>query len=404
MGWWGQWSARLDWRETCRWVRILPPKSDSAAEALEDAEGPTLVVVDDDPTTLDLLTRLLKKKYAVRSFSAPAEAAADLRREPAEIVISDYALPEMNGVEFIHEIHRIVPGAKRIVITGRSDLQTAVDSVNEAQVDFFLTKPVGAEELYQAVEKLWKNRQLEIERDRLAEQNERMIAQLQRFNVKLEDTVRQRTTALSESNKRLTGALKEIEAKNNALTILNESLNVMATVDSLTGLFNRREFHLRLTSEWNRYQRYNRPFSVIMLDIDLFKKVNDTHGHECGDSVLHGLGALLKQHKRRQDVVCRYGGEEFVIILAETLLDAAFKAAEKIRNLVATHTFRCKNVRVPLRVSLGVAGAREHRPGDGAELVKIADQGLYRAKQEGRNRTAVVEGVDSERVLLISGG
>jgi diguanylate cyclase (GGDEF)-like protein len=242
-----------------------------------------------------------------------------------------------------------------------------------------------------------------MERDRLAAQNQEMIGTLKGFNAELERTVEQRTSQVTETNARLTEALEEIEAKNRALVLLNESLNVLATIDGLTGLYNRREFHNRLTMEWDRFKRYGRPFSLIMIDIDHFKKVNDTHGHECGDTVLAGLGELMRQQKRRQDVVCRYGGEEFVIILAETSLDAAFKVAEKTRQLVAESDFRCGDLKIPVAISLGVASATEHRPASDTDLVKIADQGLYRAKQEGRNRTVVLEGLDSSRVRL-SGG
>jgi diguanylate cyclase (GGDEF)-like protein len=140
-----------------------------------------------------------------------------------------------------------------------------------------------------------------------------------------------------------------------------------------------------------------------MLDIDHFKQVNDTYGHECGDTVLATLGELLRGQKRRQDVVCRYGGEEFVIILAETSLEAAFKVAEKTRQLVADSDFRCGDVKIPVKISLGVSGAAEHHPASDADLVKIADLGLYRAKQSGRNRTVVLEGLDSDRVKMMAG-
>jgi diguanylate cyclase (GGDEF)-like protein len=369
------------------------------------AEGPQpeLLVVDDDPATLKLLSRVLGKRYSVVTVNTPRAALKRLKTERVDIIISDYVLPGMNGVDFIKATHELAPDAKRMIITGRADLETTVSSINEAQIDFFLTKPVRAEELYQAVDKLWNHRQVQMERDRLAAQNQEMIETLRGFNAELERTVEQRTKELTDVNQRMGEAMEEIEAKNRALVLLNESLNVLATVDGLTGLYNRREFHNRLTVEWDRFKRYGRPFSLIMLDIDHFKKVNDTQGHECGDTVLASLGELLRQQKRRQDVVCRYGGEEFMIILAETSLDAAFKVAEKTRQLVAENDFRCGDLKIPVHVSVGVSGAAEHRPTSDADLVKIADQGLYRAKQAGRNRTIVVEALDSERVRL-SGG
>ena len=376
-------------------------------EASTDTEAaepkPELLLVDDDPAALKLLSRMLAKRYSVATVNSPQNALKWLKTDRVDIIISDYVLPGMNGVDFIKATHELAPDAKRMIITGQADLETTVASINEAQIDFFLTKPVREEELNQAVDKLWKHRQVQIERDRLAAQNQEMIGTLRGFNAELERTVEQRTKELTEVNQRIVRALEEIEDKNHALVLLNESLNVLATVDGLTGLFNRREFHNRLTVEWERFKRYGRPFSLIMLDIDHFKKVNDSYGHECGDIVLAALGELLRQQKRRQDVVCRYGGEEFVIILPETSLDAAFKVAEKTRQLVAASDFRCGDLEIPLRVSQGVAGAAEQRPASDAELVKIADQGLYRAKQTGRNRTIVIEALDSDRIRL-SGG
>ena len=380
----------------------MAAKRRAAAKAPKVERVPNVIVVDDDPAMLTLLTRILKKKYAVRGFDSPNEALAHLENDGTDVIITDYMLPQMNGIDFIKATHAVAPEARRMIITGHSDLQTTVASINEADIDFFLTKPLRAEDLYQAVDKLWKHRLVQLERDRLVEENQRMIGRLKKFNAKLEHTVKERTAELTDANERLTQALTEIEAKNQALTLLNESLNVLATVDALTGLFNRREFHHRLTGEWDRFKRYGRPFSLIMIDIDHFKRINDAHGHECGDSVLAKLGEQLRQQKRRQDVVCRYGGEEFVIILAETKLDAAFKVAEKLRHLIAAMRIRCGEVEIPVAISLGVAGVLEHHPANETETVRLADLGLYRAKQEGRNRTVVVEGLDSDRILLTS--
>lgn len=373
-------------------------QANATSHPARTAQVPRVLVVDDDRSVLQLLERLLEKRYAVQAFADPAQALEYLRRHPVDVVITDYLMPGMNGVEFLRRSLEILPEARRVVITGYYDLSAIVASINEARIDFFLTKPIHAAEVYQAVERLWRDRLLQIERDHLAEQNAHMVEELQRFNTALEATVRERTEELMRANAQLKQALEEIEEKNRALTLLNESLNVLATVDPLTDLYNRREFLHRLSLEWDRFKRYGRPFSLIMLDIDHFKRVNDTHGHECGDVVLRELGRLMREQKRRHDLVCRYGGEEFVIILPETQLDDAFIVAEKLRNQVAGHKFACKEIPLQVRVSLGAASAPEHEAADEEQLIKIADQSLYRAKHEGRNCTVILERLDGERI------
>jgi len=207
-----------------------------------------------------------------------------------------------------------------------------------------------------------------------------------------------REEELSRTNQELRKALREIGRKNRALTALNTSLRIQSTTDPLTGLFNRREFLTRIRTEWGRFRRYSRPLSLIMLDIDRFKRINDTFGHECGDLVLAELGQLVRHHKRAQDICCRYGGEEFVVVLPETSLDAAFHAAEDLRKRIAGHAFRYDRQTLPVRVSLGVAGAAEHKPRDVEGFINMADKAMYRAKREGRDRTVVLDAADESLI------
>ena len=120
--------------------------------------------------------------------------------------------------------------------------------------------------------------------------------------------------------------------------------------------------------------------------------------------MLRDIADLMRKQKRRNDVVCRYGGEEFMLLLPETRLKPAFKVAESLRNLVAGFDFRCKKHQLHVRISLGLAGMEEHNPESEADLVLIADQGLYRDKNEGRNRTIVIEKINSRKIKLKGGG
>ncbi len=164
-----------------------------------------------------------------------------------------------------------------------------------------------------------------------------------------------------------------------------ERILVLATTDTLTGLANRREFSSVLTREVERSRRFGSPLSVIMCDIDHFKRVNDTFGHDVGDLVLRGVSELVTRNTRSLDVAARWGGEEFMILLPQTGLDAAGIVAEKLRAVVAGHRFE-KAGRVTL--SFGVTGYT--RSEDVEAMLKRADQALYAAKRNGRNRVEIV--------------
>ncbi len=162
----------------------------------------------------------------------------------------------------------------------------------------------------------------------------------------------------------------------------------LATHDGLTGLLNHRVCYNLLDEEGARSQRYGHPFSILMIDIDHFKRVNDRYGHQVGDFVLQEISALLSRHVRGVDKVCRYGGEEILIILPETAISEALGFADRLRRVVMTHHFTpdSKALDLMISVSIGVAASPPLASGDSALLVDRADKALYRAKQGGRNR------------------
>jgi len=157
----------------------------------------------------------------------------------------------------------------------------------------------------------------------------------------------------------------------------------LAYLDGLTGIFNRRYFELRISEEIERARRFGKGMAVIMLDIDHFKLLNDEFGHLLGDEVLRQVSSLFHQQLRKIDVVCRYGGEEFAILLSQTDPEHALAVADKLRKLVDEWQF--PGVPRPVTISAGVASFPDHGT-TRDELVKAADAGLYVAKQEGRNR------------------
>lgn len=164
-------------------------------------------------------------------------------------------------------------------------------------------------------------------------------------------------------------------------------LETLATTDPLTGLNNRRHFLDSLDAEWSRFQRYYRSVSVLMLDIDHFKSVNDRYGHAVGDAAIRAVAAACLDGKRKSDLVGRIGGEEFAVLLPETSLSRARTVAERIRRRVMSAQISADGIQFGLTVSIGIAEATVSMSGIDA-LMGAADHALYRAKAEGRNRCA----------------
>jgi diguanylate cyclase (GGDEF)-like protein len=167
-----------------------------------------------------------------------------------------------------------------------------------------------------------------------------------------------------------------------------EALDQRASTDPLTGLANRSTFDARMTNAANYYDRYARPFSVVALDVDFFKKFNDTWGHEAGDRVLMHVAELLKQTVRDVDLPARMGGEEFVVLLPETSVEQAAEAAERIRRTLESRAVLWNGQRLSVTASLGVSACPDCTQTP-AEVLGQADAALYRAKDAGRNRVAV---------------
>lgn len=173
---------------------------------------------------------------------------------------------------------------------------------------------------------------------------------------------------------------KKVERRTQELKTLMEELETLSLTDSLTGLTNRRGFEQRLSMEWQRATRYAHPLTVMLIDVDHFKRFNDDFGHQTGDQVLAQVGAILQQAVRTTDLACRYGGEEFVIILPDTPMDDALPIAHRICEQVASYAWNTRQV----TVSIGVAQLDQQE--SARQLVSDADQALYQAKAAGRNQ------------------
>jgi diguanylate cyclase (GGDEF)-like protein len=271
--------------------------------------------------------------------------AIALKTRP-QMVVTDLMMPEMDGLELCRALRSssVSSDAYVLVVTGLGEESRVVEAF-EAGADEYVNKPFNPNILKARVRA-----------------GQRMI--------ELREHV--------ESDK------QELNRQNAQMTILNRKLNVAAMTDVLTDLPNRRHALRRLEEELSASRANGTPLSVILLDIDHFKNVNDRHGHDVGDHVLREAAAALRSCTRRNEEVCRLGGEEFLVIVPQSTREASAYFAERLRQAVEALEISAGDHRVRVTVSLGVAGLE-----DGAqsvdELVKIADERAYMAKASGRN-------------------
>lgn len=164
-------------------------------------------------------------------------------------------------------------------------------------------------------------------------------------------------------------------------------LTILATKDELTGLFNRRSLDKLLLAEHRRFKRYEIPFTCLMIDIDFFKKINDEYGHPFGDFILSEIAKIFKNNLRETDICCRYGGEEFFIIMHGDL-EKAKNLAERLHENIREHVFEDQQHSTKLTVSIGIS---KDTAGSPEEIINSADKALYHVKENGRNQTFVWE-------------
>jgi len=309
-----------------------------------------VLLVEDDPVQASVTREILiKAGYEVFLAEDGINAIKAVKTEKPDIILLDVILPGMDGHEICRwlKLEETTKGIPVIMLSIKKELSDKISALHIG-ADDYLPKPYNELEL-----------------------NARIYASL-------------RTKALQD----------ELKQKNKQLEELLHKVNYMAITDPLTGLYNRRRFHDVLTSEYERAKRYTTPFSLIMLDIDHFKRINDTFGHAIGDSVLKEVSTILKSSIREIDTAARYGGEEFMVILPNTDKEKALVVAERMRMMIHQHTF--SEVDRNITVSIGISGMPDEKADSDEKLVRCADFALYLAKQRGSNRTVTTEAAELE--------
>ena len=287
-----------------------------------------ILIVDDDPAVRDSMHEFLTiMDYQASAVGSAEEAMAFLRDQHMDVIITDIMMDGMDGLELTRFIKSHYD-SDVIVITGYTGDYTYEEAVYKG-ADDFVFKPIKFEELQLRLKRVLRERRLTQERSLILEQ------------------------------------LKEL-----------------AITDDLTKLFNTRHFYNQIDQEVNRYRRYRRPFSIMLIDVDHFKHFNDTYGHLEGDRILRRVARLITSCMRTMDTAYRYGGEEFTVLLPETTCDDALTVAERIKEAVSGETLDYINDS-KVTVSIGVT---EYADTDSvSNLVKRADHAMYIAKQKGRN-------------------
>ncbi|MEA3349246.1 MAG: diguanylate cyclase [Chloroflexota bacterium] len=303
-----------------------------------------VLIVDDDPVLRKLLQRaLIQMEYQVRVAKDGCEAWDILQREPLQLVVTDWVMPEMDGLALTRKIRKAeMPGYVYIVIlTGQEGIENIVDGL-DAGADDYLMKPFRPKEL--------------------------------------------------QARLRVGERVLDLERR---LKAARDKMRDLAMHDELTGLWNRRAFYEHANAELGHAIREKCDLSLIMLDIDHFKVVNDRYGHLVGDEILKMVTDTIEENLRPYDKVGRWGGEEFIILLPTTSLSKAATIAERLRVSVSSTGLSFslgqdgRDEELHVKISLGVAGIEAGESISFDTLVGRADDMLYKAKREGRNRVCV---------------
>jgi diguanylate cyclase (GGDEF)-like protein len=296
-----------------------------------EKNGITVMIIEDHPDQRELLEIVLQKEgYRVVTAANGVEALDKLAKEPVRVILSDVMMPKMDGFELMRKI-RGNPEFKNvyiILITARIQERDRVQGL-DLGADDYITKPFSFSELLARV---------------------RVGARVVQYQQHLEH---------------------------------------QALIDSLTSLFNRRAFERKMEEEFERAMRYHHALSLIILDVDDFKKINDTYGHHWGDQVLKKIAEHLRTKTRRSDYPSRYGGEEFVLILPETDVENALRVDSKVRSEIKTTTFDSKGRAFSVTVSTGLSSTCNKEYSNWQQMLEDADQALYLAKNRGKDRVEV---------------
>ncbi len=317
------------------------PRHEADEVGDEEEECGTILIVDDDVKTAGLWSRLLSNSYECILAKTGEEALDFFEQAVPDLVLLDLLLPDMHGLDILKRIKKNpeLEESSVIIVSSLSDLETRVKGIDLGSDDY-LVKPINALEMHA----------------------------------------------------RVRAAMRKSKARKKLKSTLDEVFQLSIT-DPLTGLYNRQYFNSYIEKLMASSKRHKRTFSVLFVDIDHFKAINDKYGHLAGDNAIKALAEVFTENVRLSDVTARYGGEEFVILLSDTDAKGGLALAEKLRADVESRTIEGLGEET-MKVSIGVSALNENdlSPQD---IIKRADDALYKAKEGGRNRVEKIEYEDA---------
>jgi diguanylate cyclase (GGDEF)-like protein len=346
------------WQEWGKLIGVVTDLPDSKPDlaAADVVDEPALsaldiLVVDDDPMVLLTLGKQLTKAgHHVHTCRDGESALKHVVEKNVQMVITDWHMKPMDGLELSRALRTMEFGKKLyIIMLTASEHEESLVEAFESGIDDYVIKPVSLRVLNARIRA-----------------GHRIIALQQQLLLERQ----------------------ELEKSSYELVLSNRRLQQMANTDILTGLSNRRYAMTRIEQEWETARRYNRPLSVLMLDLDFFKSVNDTFGHHVGDQILVHTATIIRENTRASDIPCRLGGEEFFVIATNTDQASALILAERIRSTIESHQLKGIELRRKVTISIGVAAKTENKS-SWESLIQLADNALYEAKNSTRNAVRV---------------
>nr|MEE4269778.1 diguanylate cyclase [Candidatus Krumholzibacteria bacterium] len=336
----------------------VPATQSEGEGALNEQAGLEILVVTDSPVDMRILEKKLGSQGHHLTQAVDGQQALELALQTSpQLILTDWMMPRMNGLDLSRTLRLSEQAASTyiIVMTAQDGNDELVEAFG-AGIDDYVTKPI----------------------------NHRVLAARIRAARRIIDM--QEEMEHSKEDLRLT--LAELGIVNRRQQVLNQQLEQMAMEDQLTELPNRRAGLKRLDQEWSRSERNGEPLLCMILDIDHFKNVNDTYGHDAGDVVLKATAGVMKHQMRDSDTVCRFGGEEFLVICPGADLEVAKMLGNRIRKAIENNIIDTPEFKGHVTISIGVAG-RSPDHVSAKDMIKDADEALYAAKEAGRNKVCI---------------
>jgi|SRR5882672_4251319 len=361
----------------------------------------TVLIVDGQAIHHDSLTTLLDHDgFRVLTALSGEEALSIVRAEKPELVLADALLPDMDGFQFVTRLRAETDAAQpRVVFRAAAHIEAEARALaRNCGASHFVTKSAEPETVLEAIHSVLSgppSRPVEPQpaaepmnvhlHSSIAFRLQQRASGLENLNAQLDRHITEYAAQLTAARSALEQEVTKRIWAEKELTDANLRLHDKAVRDALTGLYNRRYLEESLDREVSRAKRSGLPFGVMMMDIDHFKRCNDTFGHAAGDAVLRAVGQHVLTLTRSEDILCRYGGEEFVLVMTHASPRAVWERAELLRlgvqGLKVEHESRQIG---PVTLSIGVAMLPDH--GDsGQAVLQAADAALYQAKRAGRN-------------------